>query len=78
MKWVNTKKTTFSLFHKPTQRDNQPLVLPTLKINDVFERVQSIKFLSLLLDKYLSWNKCIRYKTKYLKVSAYCKRKSHF
>ena len=79
MKWVNTKKATFSLFHKPTQRDNQPFVLPTLKINDnVFERVQSIKFLSLLLDKYLPWNKCIRYKTKHLKVSVYCKRKSHF
>ena len=40
----NTKKINFFLFHKPTQRNHLPLVLPTSKINeDEIERFQSIK-----------------------------------
>ena len=31
---VNADKTTFTLFHKAKHRDDIPLVLPTLKINE--------------------------------------------
>ena len=31
---LNTDKTKFTLLHKVRQRDNIPLVLPTLKINN--------------------------------------------
>ena len=41
---INTDKTIFILFHKVRQRDNSPLVLPTLKINNTFiKRIDRIK-----------------------------------
>ena len=37
---LNTEKTKYSLFHKPSPTENLALILPTLKINDkVIERV---------------------------------------
>ena len=47
-------KTRFTLFHRPQDRDNQPLRLPALKINDYeIKRSSSIKFLGILVDEYL-------------------------
>ena len=49
-------KTRFTLFHRPQDRDNQPLRLPALKINDhEIKRSSSIKFLGILVDEYLIW-----------------------
>ena len=52
---LNVKKTKFSIFHKASRRDDLPLVLPKLFINNqVIKRQSSIKFLSILLDESLS------------------------
>ena len=49
---LNTNKTKFTFFHKPNERDNIPLKLPNLKINQSnVQRVDSIKFLGVLLDE---------------------------
>ena len=43
-------------FHKAREKDNIPLKLPNLFINDKeIERVTSIKFLGVLFDEHLSW-----------------------
>ena len=53
---LNADKTKFTLFHKVRQRDNIPLVLPTLKINNtLIKRVDHIKFLRVLFDENLTW-----------------------
>ena len=53
---LNTDKIIFILFHKVRQRDNIPLVLPTLKINNTFiKRVDRIKFSGVLFDEKLRW-----------------------
>ena len=51
---LNTCKTNYSLFHKTIKKDDLPLLLPKLLINDnEVERVESIKFLGVLLDENL-------------------------
>ena len=51
----NTDKTKFTFFHKPNERDDIPLKLPPLKINQkTIQRVDSIKFLGVLLDENLT------------------------
>ena len=58
---LNEKKTKFTLFHKASQKDNLPLRLPKLFINDKqIERAHSIKFLGVVFDEHLSWNENIR------------------
>ena len=53
---LNADKTKFTLFHKVRQRDDIPLVLPTLKINNtLIKRVDHIKFLGVLFDENLTW-----------------------
>ena len=53
---LNAKKTKFSIFHKASRRDDLPLVIPKLFINNqVIKRQSSIKFLGILLDENLSW-----------------------
>ena len=60
---VNADKTKFTLFHKARQRDNNPLVLPTLKINNTLIKwVDIIKFLGVLFDKNLIWKNHIENK----------------
>ena len=57
---LNTDKTKLALFHKVRQRDNTPLVLPTLKINNtLIMRVDHINFLGVLLDENLTWKNYI-------------------
>ena len=61
-KWFNSNKPVlnankkFTLFHKLRREDDIPRV-PVLKIDtEVIERISSIKFLGVLLDKHLTWN----------------------
>ena len=53
---LKADKTKFTSFHKVRQRDNIPLVLPTLKINNTLTIwVDHIDFLGVLLDGNLTW-----------------------
>ena len=53
---LNEGKTKYTFFHKFSQKDNIPLKLHSLAINEkVIERTTSIKFLGILLDEHLSW-----------------------
>ena len=59
---LNVEKTKYSLFHRPSRRDDLPLLLPKLLIKKhKVERVESIKFLGVLLDENLSWKDHIKY-----------------
>ena len=58
---LNVKKTKCSIFHKGSRRDDLPLVLPKLFINNqVIKRQSSIKFLGILLDENLSWKEHLK------------------
>ena len=59
---LNTAKTKYTFFHKLSQRDNIPLVLPTLTINNnIIKRENSTKFLGVLIDENLTWQSHIHY-----------------
>ena len=52
---LNVEKTKYSLFHKPSKKDNIPLRLPKLIINNYeIQREESIKFFGVLLDQHLT------------------------
>ena len=56
------KKTKYSFLHKPSKKDNIPLMLPMLTIsNHVTERQEIIKFLGVLLDENLKWKEYIKH-----------------
>ena len=58
---LNMTKTKCSFFHKPSKKDNIPLVLPKVSIcNNEIKRSESIKFLSVFLDENLTWKDHIR------------------
>ena len=49
---LNTDKTQYILFHKAKSKDNLPLVLPDLFINDVrIKRENKLKFLGVMIDE---------------------------
>ena len=53
---LSADKNKFTSFHKVRQKDDIPLVLPTLKINNnLIKRVDHIKFLRVLIDENLTW-----------------------
>ena len=59
------KKTKYSCFHKPSKKDDIPLMLPKLTIsNHVIERQEFIKFLGVLLDENLNWKEHIEHTEK--------------
>ena len=59
---LNVSKTKYSFFHKPSKRDDIPLLLPKLNINNSeIERSECFKFLGVLLDENLCWKECINY-----------------
>ena len=78
--FLNADKTKYTFFHKIIVRDNIPLKLPKLEINETtIKRVDFIKFLGVLIDDNLTWRKHIHeieikmskdigilYKTKFL------------
>ena len=53
---MNTDKTKYVLFHKAKSRDNLPLALPDLCINNAkIKRENSLKFLGVMIDENLTW-----------------------
>ena len=59
---LNAEKTKYYFFHKPSKKDDIPLMLPKLTIsNHVIERQEFIKFLGVLLDENLNWKEHIKY-----------------
>ena len=59
---LNIDKTKFTFFHKSSQNDNIPIVLPTLTINDtIIKRDNTTKFLGILIDENLTWKPHIQY-----------------
>ena len=59
---LNVSKTKYSFFHKPSKRDDIPLLLPKLNINNSeIERSECLKFLGVLLDENLCWKEHIKY-----------------
>ena len=49
---LNVTKTKYSFFHKPSKKDNIPLVLPKLSIcNNEIKGSEFIKFLGVFLDE---------------------------
>ena len=59
---LNVKKTKYSFFHKPSKKDNIPLALPKLCINNYqIQRSESIKFFGVFLDENLTWKDHIKY-----------------
>ena len=60
--FLNANKAKYSFFHKPSKKDDIPLMLPKLTIsNHVIERQEFIKFLGVLLDENLNWKEHIKY-----------------
>ena len=58
---LNVGKTKYSFFHKPSKKDDIPLRLPKLIINNYeIQREESIKFLGVLLDQHLTWKEHIK------------------
>ena len=58
---LNAKKTKFSFFHKPSKKDDIPLMLPKLTIsNHVIKRLKFFKFLGVLLAENLIWTEHIK------------------
>ena len=56
---LNVGKTKF--FHKPTKKDDIPVRLLKLIINNFeIQREESFKFLGVLLDQYLTWEEHIK------------------
>ena len=55
------KETKQSLFYKPSKKDDIPLRLPKLIINNYeIQREESIKFLGVLSDQHLTWKEHIK------------------
>ena len=82
---LNVRKTKFPFDHKVSRRDNLPLVLPKLFINNqVTKRQSSTKFLGILLDETLLWkehlklteNKIAKYKGLIYKAKPYLNKDS--
>ena len=60
--YIYIKRTKYSFFHNPSQKENIPLLLPKLIINkNEIQWTESIKSLGVLLDENLSWKKHIKY-----------------
>ena len=57
---LNKDKTKYTFFHRAREKDNIPLKLPSLFINDrEIKRITSIKYLEVLIDEHLTWKKHI-------------------
>ena len=57
---LNGTKTKYTFFHKFNMRDNIPIKLPNLKINNTnITRERSIKFLGVIIDENITWKNYI-------------------
>ena len=62
---LNVEKTKSSFFHKPSKKDDIPLRLPKLIINNYEkQRKESITFVGVLLNQHLAWKEHIKYRYK--------------
>ena len=53
---LHTDKTKYVLFHKAKSKDNLPLVLPDIFVNDVkIKSENSLKFLEVIINENLTW-----------------------
>ena len=58
---LNLKKTNYIFFHQKQKKEDIPLKLPKISINENnIDRVKSTKFLGVLIDENLSWNEHIQ------------------
>ena len=58
---LNTDKTKYVLFFKPSKEDDIPLKLPNLIVNNhIIERKSTMKFLGVILDDRISWKSHIQ------------------
>ena len=58
---LNVEETKYSFFHKPSEKDDIPLRLPMLIINNYeIQREETIKFLGVLLYQHLAWKEHIK------------------
>ena len=58
---LNVEKRKYSFFYKPNKKDDIPLRLPNLTINNYeIKREESIKLLGVLLDQHLTWKEHIK------------------
>ena len=58
---LNLEKTKYSFFHKPSKKDNIPLRLPKLILNNYeIQREGSIRFLGVLLDQHVTCKEHIK------------------
>ena len=59
---LNISKTKYLFFHKPNKREDIPILLPKLNINNSeIEESECWKLLGLLLDENLCWKEHIKY-----------------
>ena len=59
---INAKETKDSFLHKPSKKDDIPLMLLKLtSSNHVTEKQEFIKFLGVLVDENLNWKEHIKY-----------------
>ena len=59
---LNVSKTKYLFVHKPSKRDNIPLLLPKLNINNSeIEQWKCLKFLGFFLAQNLCWKEHIKY-----------------
>ena len=59
--YLNVEKTKYSFFHKASKKDNIHLSLSKFIIkNYEIQRKESIKFLKVLLNQHLTWEKHIK------------------
>ena len=57
---LNKDKTKYTFFHKACEKDNIPLKLPSLFLNDrEIKQITSTKYLGVLIDELLTWKEHI-------------------
>ena len=56
---LNAGKTKYLFFHKPSACDSIPLRLPTITFNSIEIKRESAKFLGVIIDENITWNKHI-------------------
>ena len=58
---LNAKQTNYTLFHKPSTKDNIPLKLPELVMGTkLIKRKRYIKFLRVMIDECINWKDHMR------------------
>ena len=76
---LNAGKTKYIFFHSPASKDNIPLRLPKLIINDtIIKRESVIKFLGVLLDENFTWKSHISCIEKKISTNSGLLYKSHY